>query len=88
MNVSIVDEPKDEARDDMDILSDNVLQRKQLTLKDIQEKFKAPYVQQVSTELELKCVLIPYIAISRLASFKGFLIESSKFVSQYFLCGV
>ena len=40
-----------EAKDDKDILSDNVLQRKQLTLKDIQEKTKAPYVHQVGTEL-------------------------------------
>ena len=40
-----------EARDDKDILSDNVLQTKQLTLKDIQEKIKAPYVHQVGTEL-------------------------------------
>lgn len=52
MNVSVVAE----AKDDKDILSDSVLQRKQLTLKDIQEKIKAPYVHQVGTELELKCV--------------------------------
>ena len=40
MNVSIAAE----AKDDKAILSDNVLQKKLLTLKDIQEKTKAPYV--------------------------------------------
>lgn len=39
LNASLLAEAEDK-----DILSDNVLQRKQLTLKDIQEKTKAPYV--------------------------------------------